>query len=162
MPLITLDSAIKITGLSRRTLWRRMATDVADMAQPARSGRGPRTARIALNLIQGDLLFSLEQIDPAVIEAADSGDPEAQNDVALMLLLAARPDLAVQWLQDAAAQDYPDAMHWLGRCHLAGEGLPHDEGLGLSWLGRAAARGHMMSRELLAAIGVIPTRSGSL
>ncbi|SEQ34631.1 Sel1 repeat-containing protein [Ectothiorhodospira magna] len=71
-----------------------------------------------------------------------------------MLLEARRPDLALHWLQAAADQHYPDAMHWLGRCHISGEGVPKDEMLGLSWLQRAAALGHVISQRQMAGIRV--------
>ena len=162
MTLITLDSAMKITGLSRRTLWRRLANDDASPTRARRGGgssSNSRVARISLNCILPDLQIKLANGDESLVRAADAGEAEAQNDLALMLLAANNPDLGVLWLQDAAEQSYPDAMHWLGRCYIAGEGLRRDEALGLSWLGRAAAGGHVLSGELLQTLGVIHAQS---
>ena len=53
---------------------------------------------------------------------------------------------AIYWLELAARQDYADAMHWLARCYLDGNGVAPDEYLGLMWLSKAAAHGHRISQ----------------
>ncbi|WP_412852273.1 tetratricopeptide repeat protein [Ectothiorhodospira shaposhnikovii] len=152
MPSITLESAIQLTGLSRRTLWRRIATGTVRRLGRT-GGRGPGHARIELELIRGDIpLPDLEDEDLQVIQQADAGDPAARHDVALMLMEAGCQELAIHWLTAAANQQYPDAMHWLGRCHITGEGVPRDEALGLSWIRRAAERGHFISRYQIEAL----------
>ena len=37
-------------------------------------------------------------------------------------------------------------MHWLARCYLDGNGVAPDVHLGLMWLSRAAAHGHLISQ----------------
>ena len=43
-------------------------------------------------------------------------------------------------------------MHWLARCYLDGNGVAPDEYLGLMWLSRAAAHGHLISQGQLQAM----------
>lgn len=64
------------------------------------------------------------------------------------------PQLAAAsyWLELAAAQGDADAMHWLGMLHAAGCGGEKDEHLALMWIAKAAAHGHRIAREQLAAL----------
>ncbi|MCG5494514.1 tetratricopeptide repeat protein [Ectothiorhodospira variabilis] len=157
MPLISVDTAVHLTGLSKRTIWRRMALEDGSRFRLRRpgGGRGPGPARIELGVILKDIpVPDLQEEEFQFIQGADSGDPEAQNDVALMLLEVGRPELALFWFQAAADQEYPDAMHWLGRCYVSGEGVPQDEALGVSWIKRAAQRGHRISQGQVEALGL--------
>jgi TPR repeat protein len=67
---------------------------------------------------------SLEPKDLPVLESADAGDAEAQNDLALIFLSNGKHKDAIYWLELAAKQDYAIAMHGRGRCHIDGNWLP--------------------------------------
>ena len=91
----------------------------------------------------------LEPEDHAVIVEADRGCAVAQCDLALLFLTSQRPTDAVHWFALAAKQSYPDAMCFLGRCHIAGEGVPRDVDAGIMWLRQAAAKGHYLAKYML-------------
>lgn len=96
--------------------------------------------------------IAVNQDDLTRVVAADAGDPEAQNDVAMLFLAAGRPKAAIYWLELSAEQGYADAMHHLGRCHLEGSGVPRDENLAIMWIAKAASNGHAIAREQLFAL----------
>ncbi len=77
---------------------------------------------------------------------ADSGDAEAQNDIGQFFSTGGQNKAAIYWLQQAAQQDHADAMQWLGRCYVSGEGVPKDDNLGLMWIAKAAAHGHVIAQ----------------
>ncbi len=151
MPLISLSSALALTGKSERTLWRLVAE-----------------GRIHRELVQGKALFDLDSLTPhlapspsdddfPLIESADQGDADAQTDLALILLerfenTGKYRDAAFYWLQLAAAQNHADAMNWLGYCHIQGFGVEKNEEMGLMWLAKSAAQGHEISRVQMAGI----------
>ncbi|MCG5501894.1 tetratricopeptide repeat protein, partial [Ectothiorhodospira lacustris] len=134
---VTLDTAEQLTGLSRRSLRRRLGIGMMRQARLANLGRG----YVPLACIREDIPTTLTPDDEEVIVRADRGDAEAQNDVALLFMEVERYDLALPWLRKAAAQEYPDAMHWLGRCYVSGHGVEKDEAQGLEWLRRAGGGG---------------------
>lgn len=101
---------------------------------------------VELNAIKSNACVPLEEDDGPLIQDADTGNAEAQNDLALLFLANNKPRAAIYWLELAAKQDYPDAMHWLGRCHIDGNGVLQDENLGMMWLSKAAAHGHSISQ----------------
>ena len=149
MHLITLKTAIHLTGLSRRTLWRRIAVGVFSKTNKDEPlGR----TQIPLETLAADTGMTLTTADMEVILRADEGDAQAQGEVGLMLLESGQPERALYWLELAAQAGDPEAMHWLGRCHVAGEGVEADETLGLSWITRAAARGHCISQRQMEAL----------
>lgn len=148
MHWITLETAEQLTGLTRRTLWRR----IAGRPDWKRNQDDPlRTAQIALEAIRADLRAAVQdEEDLAVIQAADQGDPEAMNDTALLLLEGGEAEAALPWLRRAARAGHADAMHWLGRCYVSGDGVTADRDLGLDWLRRSAAAGHVISKKQIA------------
>ena len=77
---------------------------------------------------------------------ADSGDAEAQNDIGQFFAIAGQPKAALYWLQLAAQQDHADAMQWLGRCYVGGDGVPMNVNLGFMWIAKAAAKGHVIAQ----------------
>lgn len=83
---------------------------------------------------------------------ADGGDADAQNDLAQLFLDADRPNIALHWLQLAADQEHPDAMHNLSKLHIKGIGVPKDETKGLIWLAKAASCGHSIAAQQVAAL----------
>ena len=143
MELVSLSTATILTGLSKRTLWRRIGS-----GELPRGDSGGK-AMIDIAAIADSFMV------PAEIELvlqADRGIPEACNDLALLFLDAKRDTEAVYWLRKAAAVDHPDAMHWLGRCFVEGRGVPKDADLGTMWLARSAAHGHAISKAQMAAM----------
>lgn len=145
MHWITLETAERLTGLTRRTLWRRVA---GNPEWKRNQDDALRTAQIAIEAIRTDLIaVPRDDDDLAVVEAADHGDPDGMNDTALLLLEAGEPAAALHWLQRAAKRGHADAMHWLGRCYVSGDGVPADRDQGIDWLRRSAAAGHVISQQ---------------
>ena len=107
---------------------------------------------IPFDAVRSECCIPLEKEDLELIAEADQGDAAAQNDLALLFLSHAKPGKAVFWLELAIKQKHTDAMHWLGRCHIEGNGVAQDENLGLMWLARAAAQGHVISQEMMGSI----------
>ena len=87
--------------------------------------------------------------DRALVLAADGGDAEAQCDLGLLLLGQGRAEDALGWFEASARQDYPEGMHWLGRCLIAGQGAMADEKRGIDFIARAANRGHATARRMM-------------
>ena len=107
---------------------------------------------VDFNAIKPHVCIPLEEEDIQLIKDADSGDAEAQNDLALLFLANSKPRAAIYWLELAAKHEYADAMHWLGRCHIDGNGVLQDENLGMMWLAKAAAQGHAISQAQMQAM----------
>lgn len=145
MAYITLGTAVSLTGLSKRTLWRR----VADGLLPTQGGtdQGEHT-RVRLDEILPLSRLRLEPEDHELIVDADTGVAEAQCDLALEFLVQKLPHEAVRWLTLAAKQNYPEAMLQLGRCAIAGYELEPDETQGVMWITRAGALGHSTARHM--------------
>lgn len=149
MQLISIASAITLTEWSESTFRRR----IADGALTRHFELGPSgRAMVDLDAIKSHACIPLEEDDGLLIQDADTGNGEAQNDLALLFLANNKPRAAIYWLELAAKQDYPDAMHWLGRCHIDGNGVLQDENLGMMWLAKAAAHGHAISRTQMQAM----------
>lgn len=102
-----------------------------------------------LDSIKSHISIQLTDEDLSLIKEADAGSAEAQNDLFLLLMERGKPKSALYWLELAVKQDYPDAMHWLGRCYIEGNGVPQNEDMGIMWLAKAAAHGHVISKEQL-------------
>jgi hypothetical protein len=143
LQLISIASAITLTEWSESTFRRRIADGtLTRYVEPGPSGR----AMVDLDAIQSHACIPLNEDDGSLIQDADSGNASAQNDLALLFLANSKPRAAIYWLELAAKQDYPDAMHWLGRCHIDGNGVLQNENLGMMWLAKAAAHGHAISQ----------------
>lgn len=146
MAYITLSTAVSITGLSKRTLWRR----VADGQLRAQDNADPgEHTRVLVDDVMAISHLKLEGEDRKLITDADAGNAEAQCDLALLFLMQNLPAEAVRWLTLAAKQTYPEAMHQLGRCYIAGNGVEANEALGIEWISRAAAFGHSTARHMV-------------
>lgn len=148
MASISLNTAAAITERSKRTWIRRIDDGLA------RRGDGDSSVRATVELddVAPFIGIAMNGDDLQRICAADVGDPEAQNDVAMLFLAAGRHKAAVYWLELAAEQGYADAMHHLGRCHLDGSGVPRDEHLAIMWIAKAASHGHTIARQQLFAL----------
>ena len=136
---INLQTAATLTELSTRTIRRRMA---AGLLKNAGNLEDHYKAMICLESIQPDISIPLEPDDIDLIKSADSGDAEAQNDLALLFLENNKFKSAVYWLELAAQQHVADAMQLLGECYLKGNGLPKDNNLAIMWIAKAASLGH--------------------
>ena len=145
MDLISLNTAVALTGLTKRTLWRYI--DSGRLTAHSSGKSGDKT-RVRLHDIRPLARLTLEPAHDTLILDADQGDPAAQCDLALLLLDADRPTQATAWLTCAAKQYYPDAMCLLGRAYLTGTGLEPNLETGLAWLHRAAAKGSPIAQAL--------------
>lgn len=148
MASISLNTAAAISDRSKRTWIRRVDDGLA------RRGLGDSSTRAMVDMedVAPFIAIAMNSDDLARVVAADAGDPEAQNDLAMLFLAAGRYKAAVYWLELAAAQGYADAMHHMGRCHLEGLGVPRDENMALMWIAKAASCGHAIAREQLFAL----------
>lgn len=149
---ISLDAAVIVTGISKRTLWRRLTE--GRIARHANDGRG--RAMLALEDIASMFCVPVNPEDYELFTDADAGNAEAQNDLAQLFLEADRPDIALHWLQLAADQEHPDAMQNLAKLYIKGIGLPKNESLGLMWLAKAASFGHTIASQQLMTLKRIP------
>lgn len=143
MQIISIASAITLTEWSESTFRRRIAEGV--LTREFEAGPGGR-AMVRFDAIQPHVCISLEKEDISLVGEADLGNAEAQNDLALLFLKNTKPRAALYWLELAAKQEYTDAMHWLGRCYIDGNGVAQDNNLGIMWLAKAASQGHAMSQ----------------
>lgn len=142
---ISLEAAIAMTGISKRTLWRRVSDGSIAKHQEDARGR----AMLAFAQIASLMDLALPDKDLHLIVRADSGDASAQADAGAMFFIAGRFGAAVYWLDLAAAQGNADAMQWLGNCHASGLGVPKNESLAIMWVAKAASLGHpVASRQI--------------
>lgn len=142
MEAISLDAAIVITEKSRRTWWRRISEDAALRFADDDRGR----AMLSWTAVVPHICIPMTPEDLTFVLHADAGDAEAQNDIGQLFSIAGKHEAALYWLQQAAQQAHSDAMQWLGRCYLGGEGVPKDEYLGVMWIAKAASHGHVIAK----------------
>lgn len=140
--VISLDTACAITEISKNTWWRRLAK--GDLTRVTNDPRG-RTMLLWSEL-EPHICVPIEPEDKEFILLADAGDAEAQDDIGQLFLAAEKPKSAVYWFQLAAHKNHPDAMQWLGHCYINGRGVPQDENLGIMWIAKAAALGHVIAQ----------------
>lgn len=146
MAYITLNTAASVSGLSKRTLWRR----IADKQLRTQGGGDPgEHTRVAVSDVLALSRLHLESEDTDLIVRADGGDVEAQCDLGLLFISHKQPAEAVRWLAQAANKLYPEAMYQLGRCYVEGTGAVADERIGVGWIARAAGFGHIAARQLM-------------
>ena len=143
--VIGIDTASAITELSRRTWWRRISAE-----QVTRVADDPRgRAMLLWSEVMPHICVPLEPEDQHFILLADAGDAEAQDDIGQLFLASGKHQAAFYWFGLAAEQNNPDAMQWLGHCYFNGQGVPKDENLGVMWLAKAAALGHVIAQGLM-------------
>jgi len=142
LAVISLDTACAITERSKSTWWRRIAkgnfTRVADDAR----GR----AMLLWSEVVPHICVPIEAENQHFILLADAGNAEAQDDIGQLFLMSEKHQAAFYWFQQAAQQNYPDAMQWLGHCYVNGKGVQKDENLGMMWIAKAAALGHVIAQ----------------
>ena len=146
MTTISLPAAVTLTGWGERTYFRKFSD--GSIPRVTENGR----VMIDLEFIMPHLCLPLEPDDIAVLEGADAGNPEAQNDVALLFLSNNKPKGAVYWLQQAAKQNFADSMSFLSQCYMEGNGVPIDKNIGIMWLAKAAAFGHTIAQAQMKAL----------
>ena len=140
--VISVEAAIAITERSRSTWWRRIAKgEITRVADDAR-GR----AMLLWSEVLPQICVPMEPVDLSVVLRADAGDAAAQCDIGQFFSIAGKHKIALYWLQQAAQQDYPDAMQWLGRCYISGDGVPKNDNLGIMWIAKAAAHEHAIAQ----------------
>ena len=146
---VSLDTAIALTGMSKRTLWRRIADGELRKAE---AGEGKARLLLADVLALADL--RLDEATQALLLQADQGQAAAQLELALLFCAEGEPaderngtgvvfsERGVRWLQQAVAQGQADAMQYLACCYATGEGVAANENLAMMWLAKAAEAGH--------------------
>ena len=149
MTLISLNTACLLAGVSKRTLWRRIA---AGILPSSRGTPGLPFTRVELAEIAADYDIKLEPDDIVAIQQADSGHADAQNEVGILFLERELPEQALPWLLMAANQGYPEAMYNIGEAFISGIGIPPDPRQGLDWLRRSAIAGHPLAITLIEAL----------
>lgn len=147
--MISLATAITLTEWSKRTLWRRISDGT--LTRGDYQGSDDK-AKIQLDAIKAYICIPMKADDFFLVELADAGNAEAQTDLALLFLAHAKAASAIHWLELAAKRDYPNAMYLLGRCYTDGLGLASDENVGIMWIAKAAALGHVISRRQMQAM----------
>ncbi|WP_285259258.1 tetratricopeptide repeat protein [Halopseudomonas bauzanensis] len=148
MQAISLDTAILITGISKRTLWRRVTENQITRLDTDERGR----AMIAFDEIAPLITLPIEPADYELLIDADAGDPDAQNDLAQLFLELYLLEIGLYWLNQAVGQQHPDAMHNLAKLYIKGQGVEKDQNTGLMWLAKAAAHGHVIAKQQMAAL----------
>ena len=144
--MISIAMAISLTGWSKRTLWRRISDGTLTRGHD-KVVKHNKT-QIQLEAIEPHFCVPIEPDDFDLIEHADSGNVEAQTDLALLFLASAKPESAIYWLELAAKRDHTNAMYLLGRCYIDGEGVLKNEDRGIMWIAKAASEGHMIAQGL--------------
>lgn len=146
---ISLQAAMSLTEWSERTIRRRVADG---SLQCESDNTASNKTLIYLESIQSDLCIPLSTEDIELLKTADAGDATAQTDLALLFLTHGKAKSAVYWLELAAKQSFPDALHYLGCCYLHGEGFVKDETLALMWIAKAASSGHPLAQAQIEAL----------
>ncbi|MGQ9659904.1 MAG: sel1 repeat family protein [Thermochromatium sp.] len=145
MHWISLNTAAALTGLTKRTLWRYRDSGRLTTLGPGAPGHRTQVALAEVLALSGLTIAAEHQ---SLIVAADRGDPMAQCDLGILLLMNQRPAAAIDWFKRSAAAFYPDAMFRLARAYLVGDGVAPDPAVGLHWLHQAASRGHPVAQAL--------------
>lgn len=140
---ISVEATIAITGRSRSTWWRRISKAEVTRVADESSGR----TLLLWSEVVPHLCIPMDASDHGLVLRADAGEAAAQSDVGQLFSSAGKHEVALYWIRKAAEQDYPDAMQWLGRCYLSGDGVKRDDNLGLMWIAKAAAFGHAIAQE---------------
>lgn len=149
MTLISLNTASQLMGISKRTLWRRIATGSLPVSRSADSqGR----TLLDLDDIAGNIGLPLDGEVIAAIQHADAGLARDQLELALVFLEVGLTERALPLLQMAAAQANVDAMLTLGETQL--ENSAGDPKVGLNWIRRAAIAGHPLAMAVMEALPV--------
>ena len=140
--LISLDTVCAITDMSKSTWRRRIAK--GDFTRLADDARG--RAMLLWSEVAPHTCVPIEAEDKQNMLLADAGDAGAQDNIGQLFLMSEKYQAAIYWFEQAAQKNHPDAMQWLGHCYVNGKGVPQDENLGIMWLAKAAALGHVIAQ----------------
>jgi hypothetical protein len=143
--IISLDTTCVITETSKSTWRRRIAK--GDFTRVSDDTRG--RAMLLWSEVELHICIPIEPEDKQFILLADAGDAEAQDDIGQLFLMSEKHQAAFYWFQQAAQQNNPDAMQWLGHCYVNGKCVQNDENLGIMWIAKAAALGHVIAQGLM-------------
>ncbi len=154
--LISTQTAALLTGKSMRTIQRWREDGSIESAAPEGEQRRAGDAKFLIYLpgLAGHCPVALDAELMTQVVAADHGDPDAMNAVALRFFGAGLHEQAVKWFECAAVKGHADAMDWLGLCYLRGFGVAQSRILWLRWLADAAAHGHRLAAQKIAAIQI--------
>ena len=147
---LSLQAAAWVTGMSKRTLWRRLGSGQMLRGPDDRHGR----ATLLLDQLRVLARWSLSPAEWARLLSADDGDAEAQMEWAVRALEQSDWIGAHYWLEQAARQQNADAMHWLATLAFEGRAGPADTTTGLLWLAKAARLGHSIAQAQMAGLRV--------
>ena len=146
MEVISLAAAATLTEWSERTFWRRFRDGTIE--REIRNGK----AVVQFSSIAAHACVPMTAEDVGLLDRADSGEAEAQTDLALLFLEHRKYKAALAWLTLAAKQDNPHAMYLLGRIYIDGAEEDKDENLGLMWLCKAASHRDQFATAVMLAI----------
>ena len=139
---ISIDTASAITNLSRRTWWRRIAEQGVMRAVNDDHGR----TMLWWAEVEPHIVIPMTAENHESLFLADTGSADAQNAIGQFFMRAAQHKAAFYWFQQASKQGHPDAMHWLAYCYFGGNGVEKNDYLGLMWVAKAAALGHVTAQ----------------
>lgn len=140
--LISVDTAVVVTGVTKRTLWRWLGSGVIEHRGMDQRGR----TMLAYADIKPKLCLSFaEDEDIELLVEADQGCRDAQNDLGILCLEQERADIALHWFNLAAEQGHADAMHFLSNMYQSGDGVERSDTTALLWRVKAAEAGHAIA-----------------
>ncbi|HEY0589494.1 MAG TPA: hypothetical protein VGD52_25435 [Pseudoduganella sp.] len=142
---IKISTAITLTGWSKRTFWRRFADGSVERGAENQE-RANEISTVVLDSILPHLWVVLTEEDLQLVLEADGGQAQAQCDLALLFRSLEKHKEALYWLELAIKQGDVSAMHWMGRAYAEGTGVLRDENMGVMWIAKAAAGGHVISQ----------------
>ena len=175
---ISLHTAAILTGRSVRTWQRRIEEGlVPRLGSGVRALVPFEAVQQSMEGVPGEAANAWSAQDVQTLVRADQGEALAQaqmgSQFALLALRGATPAtppapghdagrIAHYFLERAAEQAQADAMHWLGLLYAAGLGPAGDasdadadtsnNAMALMWIAKAAAHGHAIARQQLAAL----------
>ena len=139
--LISVDTAVVVAGVSKRTLWRWLGSGVIEHRGMDERGR----AMLAYADIKPKLCIAFADEDIGLLVAADQGGSDAQHDLGILCLEQDRADIALHWFNLAAEQGHADAMHFLSEMYQLGNGVVRSETTALLWRVKATEAGHVIA-----------------
>lgn len=140
--LISVDTAVVISGVSKRTVWRWLGNGDIEHRGMNECGK----TMLAYANIKPKLCITFEDEDVELLIEADQGCRNAQNDLGILCLEQQRADIALHWFNLAAEQGHPDAMHFLSKLYQSGDGVKRSESTALFWRIKAAEAGHAIAK----------------